>query len=93
MFIIQQKLFGKVLFHHNNLCISYFEINKTLMSLILFQTGQEEINLNMIRDLYFKNQEIFDKEPTKIIMNHKFQVKLSELIQNYNDDDRNLYIW
>ncbi|CAG5039683.1 unnamed protein product [Parnassius apollo] len=60
----------------------------------IYETDQEQVDTKKLRNLYFRNKELFDKESSKIVMNNKFHLAPSNVFQNQQDiEDRNLYVW
>ncbi|XP_014361866.2 uncharacterized protein LOC106713556 [Papilio machaon] len=58
----------------------------------IYQSTQPKLDMNVLRDLYLRNRDTFDKESSKILMNNNFYVSPSQVLVQ-KTEDKNLYIW
>lgn len=60
----------------------------------MFQTNQQVINLETLKDIYFKNIETFQKESPKVLVNNKHLIAVNSMFHNEQyTDDKNFYVW
>ncbi|XP_049888191.1 uncharacterized protein LOC126382391 isoform X2 [Pectinophora gossypiella] len=68
-------------------------VNQQHTGPFIYETEQQVIDLETLRDLYLKNKAIFDKESPKILVNNKYYVQPQEIFQKEHKEDRNTYVW
>ncbi|CAH0669197.1 unnamed protein product [Spodoptera exigua] len=59
----------------------------------IYETTQQIINLEALKQMYLKNRETFDKESPKILTNNKYYSSPSYLFIDRPLEDQSFYIW
>ncbi|XP_059061940.1 uncharacterized protein LOC131854795 [Achroia grisella] len=65
-------------------------VTQQLTAPFIYETDQQVINMEALKDMYEKNRNIFDKESSKILANNKHYISPS-IMFSYEEEAKSLY--
>ncbi|KAM3967992.1 uncharacterized protein ACR2FA_004397 [Aphomia sociella] len=69
-------------------------VNQQFTAPFIYESEQQPIQMEILKDLYEKNKNIFDKESSKIFANNKHYISPPSLMfADQQSGAKNLYIW